>query len=368
MKKKVLHLIDNFARGGAPLVVKNIVDRIDRIEFESSICPLRPIVELDVDVPIIKLPYRNYDPRKVLAIARFCRNNNIDIIHGHLSKGNICSLLAGFLCKSKVILHEHGEIFCRGRYAIYQWILRCCSGRASRIVAVSEATKKKLADVCKLSGDKITVVSNFVNFDVFDLSKYNREEIRQKLNFKEEDIVIGFVGRLDRSKGVDIFLDTASVLCRQNTMFRFIVVGDGHERGSLENQARSLAILDKVVFAGMVKNPAPLIRAFDVGVVPSRREAFGMAAIELMAMNIPVVAADVGGLKELVINEQTGLICAKSTGSDFAAAIRRIAADTSLRTKVIQNASVLVQKYSIDIFINSVEKLYRDVEGQIEMV
>lgn len=361
MKRKVLHLIDNFARGGAPLVVKNIVDRICHDEFESYICSLRPIIELQVDTPVIQLPYRNYDPRKVLAIVRFCRQNKIDIIHGHLSKGNICCILISFLFRAKFLLHEHGEIFCGGHYAIYRWVLRFWSSRVCKMVAVSEAVKKQLKETCGLPADKIPVIPNFVDFNVFDFSKYDREEVRRRFNFHAADIVVGFVGRLDRSKGCDIFIEAASVLLRQNNAFRFLIVGDGPQRHFLERQIRKLGIADSVVFAGMAENPALLMKALDIAMVPSRREAFGMSAAELMAMKVPVVVSNVGGLKELIIDGQTGLLCIKKTGEDFAQAICKLLTDVALRNKITTNAFLAAQKYSIGAFIERIESLYRSV-------
>lgn len=360
MKRKVLHLIDNFARGGAPLVVKNIVDRIGK-DFESYVCPLRPIVELTVDASVIRLSYRNYDPRKVLAIVRFCRQNEIDIIHGHLSKGNICCMLVSFLVKAQCFLHEHGEIFCGGRYVIYRWLLRLLSGRISKIVAVSEATKKQLAETCGLSKDKIAVIPNFVDFEVFDCSKYHRESVRSQLNFHSEHLVVGFVGRLDYSKGCDVFVETASILLRQNRAYRFLVVGDGPQRDLLEGQARNLGISDYIVFVGMVENPAPLMRAMDIAMVPSRREAFGMTTVEFMAMSVPVVVSNIGGLKELVIDGQTGLR-AESSGEDFAQAVCRLVMDFALRNEVAAEALRSVQKYSVGAFMNNIESLYQNVQ------
>jgi glycosyltransferase involved in cell wall biosynthesis len=339
MKIRVLHAIDHLGYGGAPFVVKGIVERMPADRIESLVCALRPNPRpLPITAEVITLGRGKYSPAAVGALARLCRERGVDIVHAHLQKAVLSSLLATYLGVRRLILHEHGPIFRGGTGCIYRGLLGLLGRRADAIIANSEAVKAALARTLGGGQVPITVVPNFIDTAQFDPDRYDRERIREALGLSPDQFVIGFVGRLDRAKGADLLVEAAALLPNHTDLRRVLVVGEGAQRKRLETRIRTLGLGRRVVLVGLHENPAMVMRAFDVGVVPSRREAFGIAALEMMRMKLPVIVSPAGGLPELVRDGRTGIVLAEMSAAALAAAIQRLEQDVALRETLSRNA------------------------------
>lgn len=339
MKIRVLHVIDHLGFGGAPFVVKGVVERMPADRVESMICALRPNPKsLPIEAEVITLKSRKYSPHAIWSIANICRSEHIDIIHAHLQKAFIASLLATYLCSSQLVLHEHGPIFRTGAGCVYRRFLWLLGTRAAAIIANSEAAKSALQRTLRKADIPIAVVPNFIDMEQFDPDRYERASVRKSLGLDNDQFVVGFVGRLDRAKGADLLVEAASLLQGEAASYRFLVVGDGPERARLEDQIHRLGLDRMVILTGLRENTAATMRAFDVGLVPSRREAFGIAALEMMRMKVPVVVAPVGGLPELVQDGQTGLVLAELSPEAIAQSIRKLREEVALRARLSHNA------------------------------
>jgi glycosyltransferase involved in cell wall biosynthesis len=339
MKIRVLHVIDHLGYGGAPFVVKNIVERVPADRIESHVCALRTNPRsVPIDAPMVNLHCRKYNPAAVRAIARLARQRKIDIIHAHLQKAVISSLLATSLCPSKLVVHEHGPIFRGGTGCIYRRLLWLLAPRADAIIANSQATRSAVQSALHGREVPVMVVYNFIDLDRFDPARHERHAARRSLGFEVDQFVVGFVGRLDRAKGADLLVDAAVVLREEDCPCSFFLVGDGPEKKRLECRIHKLGLDHMVVLAGLRDDPAAVMRAFDAAVVPSRREAFGIAALELMRMKVPVIVSPVGGLPELVRQGQTGIVLARLDAQEIAGAIRRLVRDKDLREQLAASA------------------------------
>jgi glycosyltransferase involved in cell wall biosynthesis len=338
MKIRVLHVIDHLGYGGAPFVVKGIVERMPADRVESIVCALRPNRKsLPINAEVITLKGFKYSPAAIWSLARLCRKHRIDILHAHLQKAVIAGLLATYLCRSRLILHEHGPIFRRGAGSLYRGSIRLLGARASAIIANSEAAKSAVRQTMRTAEVPIVVVPNFVDLQQFDCDRYDRTSIRESLGLDANQCVVGFVGRLDRAKGADLLVEAAALLRDQEDVYRFLVVGDGSERDGLDAQILKLGLGRMVILTGLRENTAAIMPAFDVGVVPSRREAFGIAALEMMRMKVPVIVAPVGGLPELVQDGRTGVMLPELSPAAIAQAIRRLKEDAALRGQLAHN-------------------------------
>lgn len=363
MTIKVLHVIDHLGYGGAPVAVKNIAERITGERIESIVCALRTNPNaMPINVRLVNLGYHKYNPLAFTTIAKLCRENKIDLIHAHLQKSIISCLLAKSLCDAKVIIHEHGPILRRGTGGIYRFLFRRLKSRVAIAIANSQATKAALCRVAGFSEDSVPVVSNFIDFARFDRTLYDRDKARDSLGIAENQRVVGFVGRLDPCKGADLLVHAAAVLCGKNEAYRFVIVGEGSQRHELEQLVLRLGLQEKVIFTGLSRNPAEVMVAFDVAVVPSRREAFGIAATEFMRMKIPVVASAVDGLVEVIQQGRTGILLDALSPENIADAVEKLEQDDSLRQKLISDAGVFCRKFDgreqLEQIAQIYEKLY----------
>jgi glycosyltransferase involved in cell wall biosynthesis len=339
MTIRVLHVIDHLGHGGAPYVVKNLVERLPADRIECTVCALRPNPEpLEIDAPVTTLDCHKYSPSALWTLARLCKGQKIDVVHTHLQKAIITSLLIARSIRARVVIHEHGPIFRGGTGCLYRAALRLLGARAAITVANSEASRLALEKALPTDRGPIVVVPNFIDLDRFDPERHDRSAARRSYGLADADFVVGFIGRLDRAKGADVLLDAGALLKHDGDSYRFVIVGDGPEKTRLAEQARALDLDDIVTFAGLCKDTASVMSAFDIGVVPSRREAFGIAALELMRMRIPVIASPVGGLPELVRDGVCGLLLARLGPEEISEAVRTLRTDEQQRAELVQRA------------------------------
>lgn len=359
MKIKVLHVIDHLGYGGAPFVVKNIAERIDADRVETFVCSLRINPEaIPIKTTLINLGYHKYNPFAFLAIAKLCKKHHIDILHAHLQKSIICGLLASFFCNARVIIHEHGPIFRGGTGFIFRGLLKALGSRAAVAIANSQAAKTALVQTGGFDEESITVVSNFINLAQLDRKLYDRNEARRKLGIADDHVVVGFVGRLDPCKGVDLLIEAAAILCKNDERYRFVIVGDGAQRKELQDQVTRLGLKEKIIFTGLCKNTAEVMIAFDMAVVPSRREAFGIAAVELMQMRIPVIASAVGGLVEVVRHDETGILLDELSAKAIAQAIEQLEPGSFMRESLADKAESFSRKFDGREQLRQLTELY----------
>ncbi len=359
MKIRVLHIIDHLGYGGAPVVVRNLAEKVDSGRIETIVCTLRTNPEaMPVNTRLINLGHNKYNPFVLLSIAKLCKELKIDIIHAHLQKSIMSSLLLGFFCPCKIIIHEHGPIFRGGTGFMYRLFLRVLGTKAVMAIANSQATKAALSRTTGLHDESIHIISNFIDFSQFDPLLYDRQKARKTLGIPENQTVIGFVGRLDQCKGVDLLINTAGILCESGDQYRFVIIGEGKERKELEKLTSKLGLEEKVIFNGLSKNPAELMIAFDIAVIPSRREAFGIAAVELMRMRIPVIASPVGGLVELIDHKKTGIVLDSLNTECIADSIKALVHDSSLLRNIADNAEIFSRKFDGQEQIEHITRIY----------
>ena len=359
MAIKVLQVIDHLAYGGGQFSVKGIIENMDSEQCEMFVCELRPNPPtVAIKGKFINLRYGKYDPRTVLAIAGLCKKYEIDILHPQLSKSNISCLLASFICKTPVVIHERGWILFS---PVYSFLLKLLHRRAAVIIANSQAVASELVSKASVKRHNIRVIYNPVDFKIFDPEKVSRKQSRRNLKISDEDFIIGFVGRLHKMKGVDILIKAMPMLLDKAIDCCLVLAGDGPEHESLEAVTTRLGIADRVIFLGMCDNVPEITAAFDVAVIPSRQEPFGRVAAELMRMKVPIVTSGAGGLSELVTDGETGLVTRENSPEEIAAAVERLADDEELRRQLAQRAYEFSERFDIKAHVKEIQKIYMEL-------
>ena len=363
MAIKVLHIIGSLRLGGAQVCLKYLVEGGDREAVRSWVYPLRSRpVEMGIEGELIELSYRNYDPRKFWAILRLCREHEIDIIHAHLHKPILGSLLAKRFCGVRVVIHEHGSIFRGGiQYGLYRWLLRRWQGWADGVIAVSEAAAKRLVEAGGIKRGRIRVIRNAVDLAEFRFDSTVRAAVRREWGVAEGDLVVGYVGRLDTVKGADLLVEAFGLLVGESGRDFLVVAGDGPQRGELGARVRQLGLGERVRFLGFCARPAREMQGFDIGVVPSRQEALGIAALEMMRMRVPLVCSGVEGLAEIVRHEETGLIPQENSAEGIAGCVRRLAGDVELRGRLSEAGYEFAGRFGVKEYVRKVEEVYEEI-------
>lgn len=359
MSLRVLHMIGSLRAGGAQVVVKHIVENCGG-EFESLVYPLRPRGGVvDIDGEVIEKDWANYNPRKFIEIIRLCKKRQIDILAAHLSKPIMGGLLASYFCDVKVVVHEHGPLVRSGlQYSFYRFMLKRLWKRAAMFIAVSQDMADALVKRIGVDGEKIRIVPNAVDFDQFNPAKAGREDMRSQWNISENDIVIGFVGRLDRVKGVDILLRAVANLSQK---YVAVLAGGGSEGDKYKSLVSELGIGERIKFLGFCKDVASVMAGFDVGVIPSRQESFGIVGLEFMRMGVPVVSSGVGGMGEYMVDGENALLMADNTPEGVCRSVEGLIENEELRAKLIEGGKRTSERYGVEKCVRAVEDVYREV-------
>ncbi len=357
---RVLHIIGSLGLGGAQVVLQRIVKHSHSNQFEHFVYPLRSANQtVSIETKVICNPYRNYDPRKFFDILRICRENKIDVIHTHLHKDAVAGLFSTFFLDIPVVVHEHGSILIPGfQYDLFRFLFRFLYRRAAAIIAVSNTASCRISDILGQSPSMLSTIYNSINLDEFKPDPESRKQIRSNLHFSDEHIVIGFVGRMELIKGVDVLLDALIPLMQINPRYRAVFVGDGSILASLQKRTQEAGVKDAVRFLGFRMDVAEVLNAIDIGCMPSRFESFGLAAIEMMSMKIPLICSRVDGLGEIAGNGVNALILEHISPAEITSKILALTQDLSLRQQLIENAYAFTRQFATDRFIEKIESVY----------
>lgn len=283
----------------------------------------------------------------VRKLHQVVRERDVDVIHAHwaVPMGFVTSLVS-LVTGVPLVITTHGrDVYVdeeNGDIIPTLWyirpFLRFALRRADRVVAVSQDCRDH-AIRAGAPADGIAVLHNGVNLKRFSPVP-GTADIREQLGLGREDKLILFVGTLANRKGVDVLIRALPEILLCEPQSRLMIVGDGVEKPALIRLRDSLGLERAVVFAGTIPNTdiPQYENACDLLVMPSRREPFGIAAIEAMACAKPVVGTRVGGLKEVIDDGETGLLVEPDHAAELASAVLRVLSDDALAKRLGNNA------------------------------
>ena len=298
------------------------------------------------------------------AIEAEISQNRPDIIHGqHVW---ILPALAAD-CGIPMVLTAHGtDLMGYDKWPHLRGFAEHVMDACSYVISISKDNCELLSQRFPAHRDKVVMMRNGYDPGVFYPEELSRDEVLGAYDIAPEEYrdrkIVLFAGKLAHFKGVDVLLDAAKLYEHRNPATLTLIVGDGDERGALHAQAKDLALRD-VRFLGNVDQQAlrRLYNIADVSLVPSRREPFGLVAIEAMACGIPVIATNQGGLPDFV-NDSVGALVEPEDAADLADGIirtleRQERIDAAAWRKEI--AAYARTHYAQDMIIRELDDLYR---------
>lgn len=232
------------------------------------------------------------------ALLQTMRRTQTEVVLANSAFSFLASVFAAKLARLPIVWWEHNATLPG------DGMVRRMIRNADRIAVVSAEIRRQFVALDAAAASKITVIHNGIDGEKFCPSLELRSEIRRAIGWDDTVRVIGTVGRLAPEKGTEYFVRAANEIARADPRARFLIVGQGPERAALE----ALANPDAVRFAGNREDVAAWLNAMDVFVLTSLADAFPLAVLEAMACRLPVVASNVGGLPEIVVDGKTGLL------------------------------------------------------------
>lgn len=297
------------------------------------------------------------DPLFARGVARVAAAVGADVVHAHDPHAHTAAVLASALLglRAPVVVHRR-VVFPIGRGPFTRWKYDHAAVR--RIICISAAVAASLRGAVR-APERLRIVHSGLDLRRFEVRRDGR--LRGALGVPDGAPLVGHVAALDRHKGWDVFLEVAARLAAAGHPARFVAVGDGRERASLEARARALGLADRLAFAGFRTDVPEVLAELDLLVFPSESEGLGTTVLDAFAAGVPVVASDVGGLPELVAPGATGLLAPVGDVAAFTAAARRLLDDSALRAEVVAGARRRVLDFDFARTAARTAEVYREV-------
>ena len=362
----VVFSIDTMSVGGTEMNAVRTAERLDRQRYRLSVVTLRgegPLAERyeRMGVPVLRFPIRNLygteTVRQGVRLARFLRDEQASVVHCHDQYSNFFSAMAARWAGVPVVIASKRWLHSPLRYRLANGVgFRA----ATRVVANSDAVAASLQRDDRLARDRVVVVPNFVDEAAFEPpSEHVRQSWVRELGLEPNTIVVGIVASLLPIKDHATLLRAVAALIPEWAALRLVIVGQGAELDRLRALTDELGITHAVRFAGLRPQVPSFHFLFDISVLSSVSEGFPNSLVEAMAAGRPIVATDVGGVRDAVRHGQTGFLVAPGDPPAFANALRLLLRDADLRrTMGAAGAHRAREEFHAATVVGSLEQLY----------
>lgn len=333
-------------RGHNVYVASSSGDRLDRFIAEG--------------INYIRIPIRTkseVDPRILFSLFKllgFIKEKNIQIIHANTRVTQVLGCLIRKYSGLTFVSTCHG--FFKPKFS--RSILPCWG---ERVIAISQQVSQHLSEDFKVDKARIRVIHHGI-----DLNRFVPADLRAKSRAKEKfglqaNRVIGMIARLSDVKGHSYLIGALPDILKKFPDARLLIIGEGREERKLKELTGSLSIANSVIFRESVADTAQALSAMDVFAMPSLKEGLGLSLMEAMACGLAVVAADVGGIKTLIQDNQNGLLVAPQDSGALSRAISGLLEDTAKAEALGERARIFIhENFSKDQMLLETEEVYRE--------
>jgi glycosyltransferase involved in cell wall biosynthesis len=369
MEKIKVLFITQCTDGGVYVYLRNFLELWKEVNIEVFVaCPPRgPLYEYLINNDIghygieMKREINLFsDLKAAFQIHQLLKEVHFDIIHLHSSKAGFVGRIVGAVNKKKCIYTPHGWAFNipgwkRNLYIVLE---KSVAFMTHKIVAISkfEMDVAIKNNVCKKG--KIVLIYNGIPM----FKEIPSNLIRQKYLIAQGKTIIAMAARITGAKSPRTFIDAAYYIFQKNSNVFFLLIGDGEDRLEIENLISLYKMDDVIKVTGWVENVHDYIYGIDIGVLTSNWEGFGLALLDYMIERKPIVASNVGGIPEIVVNNENGFLFRKGDYIELAEKLLILIEDKKRARLMGQKGfQILKKKFNMDRLIKEHIKLYRSI-------
>ena len=301
----------------------------------------------------------DFDPLSIFKIINIYRKGKIDIVVANVGKDiRLAGLAAKFASNVSVIaLHQvDSEIKNNLRYRITY------NSLAKLIVVNSFSTKNTLLKSAPwLMDEKIKVVYHGIDSEKY--TERNTTDLRSQLGLSQADLIIGFVGRLSVQKGIKYMLDAFRLIAEKYKNVHLVIAGSGELEGMIKEVVTKFNLENRIHLLGFRKDIPNLMMTFDIFLLPSLWEGFGIVLIEAMAAGKPVVATSTSSIPEIVEDGRSGILVPPENAEAISDALIKLISEPELRTKFGKEGQKIVrEKFTTERMIKDYEKIFQSLQ------
>jgi glycosyltransferase involved in cell wall biosynthesis len=284
-------------------------------------------------IPLEKLVIRHHADFTLYGqLLAKIREYNPEVVHTHLQHGDLYGIPAARWAGVPVVVSSRHNDDTRRRRRALRWLNRWLWGQVSAGIAISEAIRQFSIQVEGAPADRVVTIHYGIEAkDQKRETKAARQALRERLGLKADALLAGMVCRLIPLKGVQYAIEAFAKLKDSQPDAHLVIAGDGPMRESLTRQAEYAGLRERVHFLGWRQDIPPVMAGFDVLLVASEREGFGLVMLEAMAQAVPIIGASVSAIPEVIVHGETGLLIPPKDPAELAEALDQLLVDRPLR-------------------------------------
>jgi glycosyltransferase involved in cell wall biosynthesis len=389
-KTKVIHIITRFDKGGSAentfltalelnkerytvILIKGLANESNLDEKESTAVNknLETLQENGIFITTIPSLVRNLNPLKdcmaFFSLWKIMKTERPDIVHTHTSKAGFLGRWAAYFAGVPIVIHTpHGHVFHSYFNPVITKIFivaeRISSVITDKIITLTERERDEHIHEKIAPAEKFVTIPSGVSLERFNNIRVDIKEKRGELGIPDDAFVIGTVGRLVPIKGHQYLISALPGIIKKFPRTVLLLVGDGHLKPKLEEQAKSLNIRDYIIFCGWRHDIPEVITLFDILVFPSLNEGMGRVLIEGMALGKPIIASDVGGIKNLIKKGINGILVPPADEKALEEALLHLMENSSLADKLgKEGKNIAFPDFDASTMVTKIDNLYREL-------
>ena len=385
---KILHVITRLDRGGSAqntlLTCFGLIERYELVlvhglSFESKMTDWeKQSVQRGIEkarergVRVVPIPslVRRIDPlrdlRAFFSLRRLMLQERPAIVHTHTSKPGILGRWAARMASVPIIVHTpHGHVF-YGHFGpvasrFFLMMERFTASITDCLIALTEGERNDYIAFSVCDADMISTIHSGVEIDRYTTAKVNIEDKKKSLGLSPKGLVVGTVGWLLPIKGPMYLLNAMAQVWQSHPEITLIFVGKGDLEDELRTEALRMGVPERVTFLGWRDDIPEIMQVLDILVLPSLNEGMGRVLVEAMAAGKPVVASNVGGIPDLVIQGENGLLVPAADAKALARGIESLLANPKKRKEMGEKGKKMAIKYGSDSMVQKIDQLYLEL-------
>ena len=360
--KKVLHFIGSLEMGGTENMLLLYLKNTKNKNLEQSVCTLysggaleKEFEDVGVRVYCLGIKGKVSLPLAVAKFKKLVEKWHPDIIHSYLLQENLVARIVGKLTNTKVICGKRDSDKHKSGWKVA--LDKSTMGMAALHVSNSKEGAKEL-EAYGVPENRIMYIPNGKDLKKFDLP-LGKTEAKKRIGCTENDALLGCIARLYEFKGQEYLIRALPEILEKNPNIKLVLVGGGKMEKKLKELAKSLGVEEKVLFLGERKDIPELLNSFDLFVFPSLREGMPGALMEAMASSLPVIATNIDGNTELVVDGENGLLVSPQRPKEISSKVILLLEDKKMAKRLGKNARDTIEgKFSIESMADQIDSLY----------
>ena len=369
---KILYILEATS-GGTQKHVLDIAKKINKSEYQIDIVAStyrnkhfieesNGIFNYTYNLPITRSASFS-DLSNIWKIRNIIKQNKYDIVHCHSTKAGFVGRIAAFLSQHKNIIYSpHGFMFCDTRIKfkrqLYLKLEKFLGYLTKKIVAVSGSERNLAIDNNIVPDKKIITINNSIDpLDDSGISYAHR--ITKKFHDQNSEIILGSVTRLQYAKDPVTMIKSFKIVNERIPNTKLIMVGDGPLESECIKLINQLNLQTKIQLAGFQKDSKSFYKMFDIFILSSHYEGMPYALLEAMSMGIPAVGTKVSGIKDLIVEGETGYLASEGNYQELADAVIKLIENPDKLSFFSSNAKKLADNnYNLDNGIKNYQEFY----------